>query len=80
MNLKYIWLLFILLGLTACNDVEDILEENNVEIPTDEALPELNAGSADFSNYVSLGNSLTSGMTDGALFIAGQENSYPNLL
>lgn len=29
---------------------------------------------------VSLGNSLTAGFTDNALFIAGQENSIPNLL
>ena len=80
MNLKYIWLLFILLGLTACNDVEDILAENNVEILTDEALPELTSGSADFSKFVAIGNSLTAGFTDNALFIAGQENSLPNIL
>lgn len=38
------------------------------------------AGSADFSKYVALGNSLTSGYTDGALFKAGQMNAYPKLL
>lgn len=38
------------------------------------------AGEADFSTYVSLGNSLTSGYTDGALFVAGQQNSLPNIL
>lgn len=37
-------------------------------------------GTADFSNYVSIGNSLTAGYTDNALFISGQENSYPNIL
>jgi hypothetical protein len=38
------------------------------------------SGDADFSKYVALGNSLTSGYTDNALFISGQENSYPNML
>lgn len=38
------------------------------------------SGDADFSRYVALGNSLTSGFTDNALFISGQENAYPNML
>lgn len=38
------------------------------------------SGDADFSKYVALGNSLTSGFTDNALFISAQENSYPNML
>lgn len=38
------------------------------------------SGSANFSNYVSVGNSLTAGYSDGALFIEGQENSYPKIL
>lgn len=38
------------------------------------------SGTADFSKYVALGNSLTSGYTDNALFISGQKNSYPNIL
>ncbi len=38
------------------------------------------SGSADFSNYVAVGNSLTAGFADGALYITGQENSYPNIM
>ena len=38
------------------------------------------SGDADFSKYVALGNSLTSGFTDNALFASGQVNSYPNML
>ncbi len=79
MNTKYIWLLLILLGFTACNDEEDILADNNIETTTEE-LPVITAGSVDFSKFVSLGNSLTAGFTDNALFIAGQENSLPNIL
>ncbi|WP_100613518.1 SGNH/GDSL hydrolase family protein [Confluentibacter citreus] len=75
MNTKYIWLLIILLGLTACNDIEDVSRlEAEVE------LPELTAGSADFSNYVAIGASFTAGFTDNALFKAAQENSFPNIL
>ncbi|EDM45698.1 hypothetical protein SCB49_07812 [unidentified eubacterium SCB49] len=38
------------------------------------------SGTADFSNYVAVGNSLTAGYADGALFITGQEASYPNIM
>ena len=38
------------------------------------------SGSADFSTYVALGNSLTAGFSDNALFIEGQTNSLPNIL
>ena len=37
-------------------------------------------GSADFSVFLSVGNSLTAGFADGALYTSGQENSYPNIL
>lgn len=37
-------------------------------------------GEADFSNYVALGNSLTSGFRDNALYIDGQNESYPNII
>ena len=38
------------------------------------------SGEADLSNYVAVGNSLTAGFADGALYITGQENSYPNIM
>lgn len=38
------------------------------------------AGDADFSNYVALGNSLTAGFADNALYMSGQEDSYPNIM
>ncbi len=38
------------------------------------------AGSADFSNYLAIGNSLTAGYTDGSLTVSGQLNSYPERL
>ncbi|SFZ89824.1 GDSL-like Lipase/Acylhydrolase [Flaviramulus basaltis] len=80
MNTKYIWLLTILLGFSACNTPEDILKDFNIDPQTGAELPELVMGSADFSNYVALGGSFTAGFTDNALFIASQENSFPNIL
>jgi len=79
MNTKYIGLLVILLGFTACNEIEDVLVDNNIDTST-ELLPDLVSGSVDFSNYVAIGASFTAGYTDGAVFIAGQENSFPNIL
>jgi len=37
-------------------------------------------GEADFSKYISLGNSLTSGYRDGALYSSGQNESYPSMI
>lgn len=34
-------------------------------------------GTADFTTYISIGNSLTAGYADGALYTSGQEYSYP---
>lgn len=74
-TIKYILLSAVLIGFTSCNDEEDF-DMTEPEV----VLPELTGGSANLSNYVSLGNSLTAGFTDNALFIAGQQNSYPNIL
>lgn len=72
MKLKYSWLLLIFVGFIACDEYEyDMPSENTVE---------LNSGSVDFSRYVAVGNSLTAGFTDGALFKAAQNNSLPNIL
>ena len=67
-HIKYILLSAVVLGFTACNDVEDVLEDNGALVETT-VLPELNAGDLDFSNYVALGNSLTAGVTDNGLFV-----------
>ena len=72
MNIKYIYLILIIFGFAACSD-------DNISSPIPPA-PELEAGTADFSNYVAIGDSQTSGYTDGALFMAAQNNSMPNIL
>jgi hypothetical protein len=38
------------------------------------------SGTADLSKYVSVGDSFTAGYADGALYITGQNNSYPNIV
>lgn len=65
------WLLLVSLTFVACNSDDEVKEAQ--ELP-------ITAGSADFSRYVALGNSLTSGFSDNALFIASQENAYPKLM
>ncbi len=72
MNTKYIWLLLILIGFTACQN-----DDNSIAM---EPAVELTAGSANFSKFIAIGNSLTAGFTDNALFIAAQQNSFPNIL
>lgn len=41
---------------------------------------EATAGSADFTKYVAVGNSLTAGYMDAALYDRGQQNSFPSIL
>jgi len=38
------------------------------------------AGDADFTKYVAIGDSLTAGYADGALYLLGQQNSFPAML
>src|SRR5690606_22608630 len=38
------------------------------------------SGDANFSNYVAVGNSLTAGYADNALYLMGQQNSFPSML
>lgn len=37
-------------------------------------------GNADFTSFVAIGNSLTAGVADGALYEDSQKNSFPNLI
>lgn len=66
MKSRYIAFLFILVTAVSC---EPKLDEFS---PT--------AGSADFTRYVALGNSLTAGYSNGALYTSGQSFSYANLI
>lgn len=78
-TLKYILLSTVLFGVVACAEPEDVLEDQGIDTSVI-VIPELTAGTADFSTFVSIGNSLTAGFTDNALFISSQQNSFPNTL
>ena len=58
-------------GLVSCDPEFD-------SAVTDEGF--YDSGSANLSKYVAVGNSLTAGYTSGALYITGQESSYPNIM
>ncbi|MCR9227982.1 MAG: G-D-S-L family lipolytic protein [Flavobacteriaceae bacterium] len=70
----YAFLPFLGLFLIACED------DTNLPETTGPDPVEYTSGSADFSNYVAIGNSLTAGFSDNALFIDGQTASFPNML
>lgn len=67
-NIKY--LLIASLSFVACEDEDSSVA---VDVPA-------TAGSANFAKYVALGNSLTAGFSDNALFKKGQQNAYPVFL
>jgi hypothetical protein len=73
-NLKMLFL--VSLTIVACTTKED---EVIAPINSSDGLP-LTAGTANFSKYVAVGNSLTAGFSDGALFIEGQKTSWTNIL
>ncbi len=62
---------FLAMGFASC--------EPEFDNPVDEP-GAYSRGEADFSTYVALGNSLTAGYADNALYRTGQENSFPNIL
>ncbi|WP_088340553.1 SGNH/GDSL hydrolase family protein [Robiginitalea sediminis] len=69
-------LAFVSLFFVACSDDDTIVDPG----PQDPDPIAYSSGSADFSNYVALGNSLTAGYSDAALFVDGQTASFPNML
>ncbi|PVW17237.1 SGNH/GDSL hydrolase family protein [Marixanthomonas spongiae] len=70
-NTLYICLSLLAIGFVSC--------EPELENPVNEE-GFYDSGSANLANYVAVGNSLTAGYADGALYITGQENSFPNIL
>lgn len=52
--------------------------QNDFENSTEDVV--VTSGDANFAKYIALGNSLTSGYRDGALYSSGQNESYPSML
>lgn len=84
--MKYIHnFLYLLTGilflLAACNTEDELIEERLAQNPVPDATsPSGSPGSVNFSNYVAIGNSITAGLMDAALYTNGQQNSFPNIL
>ncbi|PYF70725.1 SGNH/GDSL hydrolase family protein [Pedobacter nutrimenti] len=69
MNSKYFYksaLALAVLGLAACKP------SVNTTVPS--------KGTADFTRYIAVGNSLTSGFADGGLYLDGQKNCFPGMI
>jgi len=69
------------LFLTGCEGQEDSLVNSRLEEnPIPDQTVTATQGSADFSKYVAIGNSITAGLMDAALYNDGQESAFANLL
>lgn len=66
LKLRHLYIIAGLFFLAACKP----------EIKT----PAATHGTADFSRFIAVGNSLTAGYADGGLYLAGQQNSYPSIM
>jgi len=70
---KFIYIALCSIGFIAC---EPDFDQELADTPP----PVSQSGEADFSNYIALGNSLTAGFADNALYRSGQENSFANII
>jgi hypothetical protein len=66
--------------LSGCMDSEDELKAELLANVDSGEGAQVSAGSANFSKFVSVGNSITAGLMDAALYNAGQARSYPKLI
>ena len=73
-------LLGTVLLLVACSSEDDLVYERLADNPAPTAMLRGTPGTADFSKYVAIGNSLTAGLMDAALYFDGQQNSFPAIL
>jgi lysophospholipase L1-like esterase len=69
-NNKLIYLALLAVGFAACEP----------EFENEVTNGDYNAGEADFTTYVAVGNSLTAGYMDGTVSRIGQSYSFPNIL
>lgn len=70
-NIIKLFIGLVAIGFVSCDaDFENPVTDNGF----------YTSGTADLSKYVAVGNSLTAGYADGALYITGQNNSYPNIM
>lgn len=76
-SIRHLFIIILLLSIvTACSDSSSSLDPDD----DDENPAEIDAGNADFSTFVSIGNSLTAGMMDAALYNESQHYSLGAVL
>ena len=73
-------ILFLACIVWACNTEDDLVNERAKAFEQTKTQATGTAGSVDFTNYVAIGNSLTAGFQDGALYDNGQLNSFPMMV
>ncbi|TWP27763.1 G-D-S-L family lipolytic protein [Apibacter muscae] len=73
MKKKYLYLFLLPILALTVHSCKNSFDEDVSDVA-------IQKGQADFSRYVALGNSLTSGYRDNALYISGQKESYPVML
>lgn len=76
---NYIFSATLIFAVVSC-DEDEVLSDWIAQNPENDTTPTGEAGSLDLSNYVAIGNSLTAGFMDGALYNDGQSASYVNLM
>lgn len=79
MKKNYIYILSAAFLMASCTSEDDLVQEqldaNPVPTPAT-----YDAGSLDLTTYVAVGNSITAGFMDGALYTSGQNSAFPNQL
>lgn len=81
MKKNYIYLLVAMFIMASCTSEDDLVTERLEDNPAPSAPnPNFSAGSLDFTTYVAVGNSITAGLMDAALYTSGQNSAFPNLL
>lgn len=79
MKKNYIYILAVVLLIASCTSEDDLVQEQLDLNPLPTA-PTYDAGSLDFTTYVAVGNSITAGLMDAALYTTGQNAAFPNQL
>lgn len=82
-NIKIYLAALLAFGLvfTACDEEENLIDQRKADNPLpDTSPPTGDNGSVTLSKYVSIGNSITAGYMDRALYTDGQNNSFANML
>ena len=77
-NIFYIILIACTIIFVECDTEDELRDELINGYNINDVDP--NPGTADFSNYVAVGASYTAGYMDGAIYDAGQRNSYPAII